>query len=413
MTRLLTRLLPDDRALGWLFLAALLVYPFFDLADVRVTLGVTTGAAAEPAVLALLCLAAALAWRSLSQRGFQWASPAQLTWSDFGPGGRVRTLGRRMWAAWAARLGGLGYLWGLVALVGGLSVPATLAGTALLLSSAALAAVLVWRLPTELTSAVELALPAVLAALAVLALCGLLTPILLAAVAGAFLTLTGAALIGARRAADRLGRAQLVSRWANRVIRGVATRFLDVLLLLPVGEPVSARLTLRRPVLLRLELVRLLARRRFVLPSLLLAGLVAAGVAWGLSPVWLFGLGGYFAVLPFTGGLGELYRSAGLRRWLGFDRRVIWQTWAGLLTALVTLWTAAALLLVPAALTPALALVIPLVAVSVLRTVARDAASYDTSTATIELGAGPIPVAYLANTFRGLVLLLFGLLLLG
>ncbi|WHT20149.1 hypothetical protein N8J89_03495 [Crossiella sp. CA-258035] len=413
MTRLLTRLWPDERALGELFAVALLVYPFFDLADVRLTLGVTTGPAAEPVVLAVLCLAAALAWRSLSRRGFQWVSPAQLTWSDFGPGGRVRTLGRRLWADWAARLGGLSYLWGLLALVGGLSVPATLAGTAVLLSSAGLAAVLLWRLPTELTGAVELALPAVLAALAVVALYGLLTPVLLAAVAGLFGTLAGAALIGARPAAARLGRAELVDRWANRVVRGTATRFLDVLMLLPVGEPVSRRITLRRPVLLRLELLRLLARRRFAVPALLVAGLVAAGAAWGLSPVWLFGLGGYFAVLPFTGGLGELYRSAGLRRWLGFDLKVIWRTWALLLTALVTLWTAVALLLAPAAFTPALLLVVPLVALAVLRTVARDNASYDTSTATIELGGGPIPVAYLANTFRGFLLLLFGLVLLG
>ncbi|MGW0518873.1 hypothetical protein [Crossiella sp. NPDC003009] len=413
MTRLLTRLWPDERALGVLFAVALLVYPFFDLADVRLTLGVRTGPAAEPAVLAVLCLAAALAWRSLSRRGFQWVSPAQLTWSDFGPGGRVRTLGRRLWAAWAARLGGLSYLWGLLALVGGLSVPATLAGTAVLLSSAGLAAVLLWRLPTELTGAVELALPAVLAALAVVALYGLLTPVLLAAVAGLFSTLAGAALIGARPAAGRLGRAVLVDRWANRVVRGTATRFLDVLMLLPVGEPVSRRITLRRPVLLRLELLRLLARRRFAVPALLVAGLVAAGAAWGLPPVWLFGLGGYFAVLPFTGGLGELYRSAGLRRWLGFDLKVIWRTWALLLTTLVTLWTGVALLLAPAAFTPALLLLVPLVALAVLRTVARDNASYDTSTATIELGGAPIPVAYLANTFRGFLLLLFGLVLLG
>lgn len=413
MTRLLTRLLPDDRAFGLLFALALLAYPFFDPAEVRANLGVLTGVAAEPAVLAVLCLAAALAWRSFGQRGFQWASPAQLTWSDFGPGGRVRTLGRRLWAAWAVRLGGLGYLWGLLALLGGLSAATTLAGTAVLLGSAALAAVLVWRLPTELTGLAEVALPVLLTAVAIIALAGLLTPALLAAVAGVFLTSAAAALLGARRAVDHLGRAVLVSRWANRVIRGTATRFLDVLMLLPVGEAVPTRLSLRRPVLLRLELVRLLARRRFAVPALLLAALAGAGAAWGLSPVWLFGLGGYFALLPFTGGLGELYRSAGLRRWLGFDRRVIWWTWAGLLTALAAAWTGLALLFVPGALSPALALLAPLVALSVLRTVARDNASYDTSTATVELGGGPIPIAYLLNTFRGFVLLLFGLVLLG
>ncbi|HEX2130893.1 MAG TPA: hypothetical protein VHH15_04980 [Actinophytocola sp.] len=395
----------DERTLGLLLAVGVLTMAFFRLDRLREIVGV---APAPALALVLVLVAAALAWWSMLPRGFVWLEPAVLTWRDFGAVDRERIVARRLAGGWLARLLALGYLLAVSAGVTGLSRDWVLAGAAVLLATGLLALGAARRARRD--ARIEVAVVCVLAAAAVTLRPG---PVGLTA-AAAVLVVPAVPLLArsgsiTRPQVARAGRDDLVRGWRDRVLRVVGVQFLDVAMLLPAARPVRAW-TLRRPTGLRLAWVGVAARARHVPTGALLAlTAVAAHPALPALPDELvFALLGYLALVPLAGGLGELWRSPGRRRWVGASDTALRAAHLLVLTGCAVAWALPVFAL--GAWDATVLLTVPLAAACAVRTVTGDAPTYD-NLAPVDTPMGSMPLRLIAQTLRGpdlgLVALLF------
>ncbi|MEC3981891.1 hypothetical protein [Amycolatopsis sp. H20-H5] len=331
-----------------------------------------------PAAYGLIAAACAMGWRGLLRRGFVWAEPAQLTWMDFASVDRRRVVAGRLWASWTGVTVTVGYLGALV-VAAGRGLDETWAAAAALVGASALLAMATAR-RTRLPG--ETAGPLVLAVAGLLVAADGLGPRPVEVLAGVLLA---AALVTAFTgdSVSHAGRLTLVEGWNGRLLRAMAVTFVDPMLILPEARPVGW-LSLRHPTALRLALAGVAGRSRYFGSALLITIMVGAGrVALPALPgVVLLSLGAFAVLMPFGGGLGELWRNAGRRRWLGTpDRELIVvhglvfaglvAVW-GVLLALVALWLG---VVVPGSSWLAL----PLAVLAVLRAVARPPINYSVS----------------------------------
>ncbi|WET79577.1 DUF6297 family protein [Amycolatopsis sp. QT-25] len=328
------------------------------------------------AVFGLLVVLCAMFWRSLLRRGFVWAEPATLTWMDFARVDRRRVVVKRMWTLWSGLVVVVGYTGALVTAIGGGAKDVWIAMSALTTSGAVLAAVTVRR--TAIRG--ETAGPVVLALAGLATAAAGLGPIAIEVLAGALFVVAVAVAFGGEPMSG-VGRQELVDGWNARLLRAMAAVFMDPMLLIPESKPVPW-LTLRRPATLRLAWAGVLGRKRYAAAGVVIACLVGLGhLAFPAVPaVPLFALGAYAALVPFVGGLGELWRNPGRRRWLGAsdgELRLV----NGLVLALLGLGWGALLGLVTLTLgvTPAWPgwLAIPLAVAAALRTATRPPMNYD------------------------------------
>lgn len=197
-------------------------------------------------------------------------------------------------------------------------------------------------------------------------------------------------------------RADLVAgHWAH-VVRATSAAFGDVLAVLPRPRPTRMRLGGT----LRVAVAGVVARRAMVAAALLLA-LVAPvlhAVFPAVAPVWWVGAGAYAATLPFAGGLADLTRVDGLRRWLPQTDTELWAAALIVLALVAGLWLAAAAL-AGLPVTPAAA---PLAASAAVRTATRPHLDY-TPTPALDLAGAYVPAGLLRQLVRGPLLLVVGL----
>ena len=118
----------------------------------------------------------------------------------------------------------------------------------------------------------------------------------------------------------------------------------------------------------------------------------------------IFGGVGYLAVLPLAGGLGELWRSPGLRRWIDATDTSLRLATAAVLTVPAALWLALA---VPFGAPLIVLAVAPVVVAAVVRSVTRPGPGYGDAVADTPIG--PVPVQLVAQAVRGPDLLAAGL----
>jgi len=166
---LVKRILFADWLVGYLMIIGLLTTPFFQTDSWRSTaLGKLP---AQPtAAIGVLCLALALAWRSLLRRDFVWLGPARLTWDDF-DGSRVRTMNLRMLGGWIVRFLAVAYVSAVAAQVHGWSMDLVPVGCALLGATAFVALGMARRKPKYRSDIwFEQVVPLLLAALALIPL---------------------------------------------------------------------------------------------------------------------------------------------------------------------------------------------------------------------------------------------------
>lgn len=330
------------------------------------------------AVFGLLIVLCALFWRSLLRRGFVWAEPAALTWMDFTRVDRRRVVAKRMWTLWFGLVLVVGYTGALVTAIGGGSMDVWIAMSALTGSGAILAAVTARR--TAIRG--ETAGPVVLAAAGLLVAAAGLGPVAVEALAAVVFVVAVAVAFGGEPM-SAVGRQELVDGWNARLLRAMAMVFLDPMLLIPESSPVP-RLSLRRPTTLRLAWAGVLGRMRYAAAGVVVACLVGVGhLAFPAIPAGpLFAVGAYAALVPFVGGLGELWRNPGRRRWLGASNLEL-QLVNGLVVGFLGLVWGALLALVTVALgvSPVwpVWLAIPLAIVAALRTATRPPMNYDVS----------------------------------
>ncbi|GGS20456.1 hypothetical protein [Actinokineospora fastidiosa] len=364
--------------------AGLLTLPFYraELLHERFV-----GAHAVPAnaLTAVVLLAVAVAVVSLLRRDFVRLHPARLTWDDTGD--RDRIVHRAMVRAWALRFGIVAYLFVAAGFVLGWSGwPALLATTV----AAALYAYAAARRARRGEHAVPFGLAAAGAAFVPSTWLWIIAGVLLAATAAVW------------GPPPRPGRRELVRGHLAHVARAVAASFGDVLSVLPRPRPTRGRLGTT----LRFVVTGIAARRGMVAAAVLLA--LAAPVLHAVfpvvAPVWWAGLGAYFAVLPFAGGLAEVSTVAGLRRWLPQSDTELWLTAVVVLMVVAGLWLAAAAL----AGLPAAPAAIPVAAVAVARTVSRPDLDYSPGP-TADLGGVAMPVNLVRQLVRGPFLLVMGL----
>ncbi|MBK1784658.1 DUF6297 family protein [Prauserella cavernicola] len=347
-------------AFGWLVMA------FFRLEWWRSVL--FAGMAAHPPVLlGLFAVLAVLLLGSMLNRSFLWAEPAVLTWLDFTGHDRVRLVSGRVWTVWFGRLLALGYLGALLAAAATVPLWTWYAGFGVLVLVTAVV------LPRAAGVGPPLRLPVAVAA----------------------------------------GRQRLVDGWSARVVRLVSVTFLDPSMMLPSAHPVPGR-----PVrsVAAFALAGMAARARFAVPAVLLASVVAlAHVALpGVPDAVLVGLGAYAALLPFGGGIGQLWRSPGLRRWLDVSDRALRGWHAAALGGLALGWALVAFagtVLLGSPLAGAAWLAVPLAAAMVLRTATRPPIGYDSPGMT-DTPFGPAPVRLVAQAVRGPDLGVLGVLVL-
>lgn len=407
----------SDRLLIGLFATAVLTSPFYRVTVLRTDL---LGTATVPAAagLAILALGVAIAWRSLLHRDFTWADPARLTWADL-TDARVGTIGRRLWAGWLTRFVAAAYLAVLGVLLLGTStwLPA---GAALFGGVAVLAVVLARRRPGRVETWLEYVVLAGLAVLAVLATVTTVAPTVLWVVAGVAVLAAVACTKGSgapRRptVATSAGRDELVDGYLRRVVRRVTVSFGDALALLPPPGPLPwPKLLAGRAVVARFVLVGVLSRARSLLPALLAA--IAVGVLHQVlplvDPVWLVGIGVYFAGVPFAAALASLCAVPGLRRWLGCTDLTLRLASAGMVAVAALVWVGlVAVFAVP--LTLAAWLAVPLAVGAVVRTVTRPPLDYGNLGVAVTPDGNMIPVGLLLQLAHGPELLVIGLLVVG
>ncbi|OLF11488.1 hypothetical protein BLA60_10985 [Actinophytocola xinjiangensis] len=420
----------DERTLGALLGIGVLTMAFFRLDRVREVVGV--GAADD---LTLVLVTAALLWWSMLSRGFVWLEPAALTWRDADLD-RRRLITGRLVGGWLARLVTGGYVLALLAAVAGLSRTWVLAGAFVLAGGGLLA----WGAVRRVRRDARLE-AVVVVGLALAAMVPLPGPSLLFVAAGV-LAVAGGWLLGlsgpvARPEIADAGRTDLVAGWRDRLMRVVGVRFLDPTMLLPAGRPVRAW-SLLRPVGLRLAFVGVAARARYLPAAGLLAltAVAASRALPGLPGEVVLGVLGYLALMPLAGGLGELWRSPGRRRWLGQTDTALRAAHLLVLTAVALAWTLPILLLWDTSAVPdlgtgtggetalpasgdgpliavsvstvaigdsgdlGLLLVIPLLAASAVRTVTGNPPTFDNLGA-VDTPFGAMPLRLIARTLRG------------
>lgn len=360
------------------------------------------------AALGLLLVVTAAGWRSLLRRDFAYAEPAALTFTDFAGRDRSHAISVRLLGTWLLRLLALAYLTALVCAVYAAPAVVWSAGGAVLAGSALLALAAARR-PTGWAH-----WPIALAALGIVAL-----PAGWLAWVG-----VGLAVIGAGRwpgsgpltrpRVASAGRLRLVATWNERLVRTVAVSFLDPTLMLPTARPTRMR-SLGPPVLPRLALLGVRGRLRFAEPAALLAVLVALAkdALPAIPPVLLVAIGGYLALVPFGGGLGELWRHRGRRRWIGASDGAVrvWHT--AILTGVAALWAglvAVATLLLSTPPPPTTWLVLPFVVAAIHRTVTRPLIDYADLGIT-DTPFGLMPLGLVFQSLRGPDLLVVTLLL--
>ncbi|GAB3468656.1 hypothetical protein GCM10027436_84630 [Actinophytocola sediminis] len=195
------------------------------------------------------------------------------------------------------------------------------------------------------------------------------------------------------------GRVDLVHGWRDRVLRAIGVHFLDTAMLLPAARPVRGW-SLRRPTGPRLAVVGVAARARHLPTACLLAlAAVAANLALpALTDMVIVALLGYLALVPLAGGLGELWRSPGRRRWLGHTDTALRTAHLLVFTALATAWTLPVMGL--AGLDLGVLLTVPLMAACAVRTVTGDPPTYD-NLAAVDTPMGAMPLRLVARTLRG------------
>ncbi|RZS37735.1 hypothetical protein EV193_105293 [Herbihabitans rhizosphaerae] len=348
-----------DRAWYLIFLGAFAITTLVNTGGVRTALVGT--APPDPAgALAALAVFTLIAVKSLWRKGFLWRSAADLTWADFLPGTRERVLYARLVWAGVWRLGLLAYAGAVLARTH--EVP-----------------------PAHLAVVVS--------------------------VGGAALLV---ALDRGRRAVPTAGRAALVHAWGERVVRSVALSFLDPMMMLPPAGRVSLG---GRVTALRLAVIGVLSRARYLVDALVLAVVVVIvhRVFPALSPTWPVAIAGYLALVPFGGGLADLWRNPGRRRWLSGSDTAIRVTHGALIALVGAVWTA--LVLAGCAIfgqglaMPHTLLVMLVVSAAVVRTVARPMPSYD-DLMIVDVGFGLVPMRLVVQTVRGPDVALLGVLIL-
>lgn len=363
-----------------------------------------------PAVLGLLTLCCAVGWRGLLRRGFAWVEPAELTWLDFAPADRGRVVTLRLLGAWTGVVAVTGYLTALMLAVGGAALGQWRAGVAIVLATAVVAFVSARRTSLWFDVFGPLAL----------AVCGLaIAAFGLGPVTVQFLA--AGVLVGALPLAfggepvSRAGRAALLAGWDGRVLRSVAVTFLDPMMLLPPSAPIG-RVSLRRPTALRLAWAGTLGRSRYAGAAVLVGfAVVVAHIALPTLPgAVLVGLGAFVALTPFGAGLGELWRNPGRRRWLGTSNRELVLTHGLVLAGVGGCWAGVLAVVTLAGGTSFGAgawLAVPLAVLSILRTVTRTAIDY-ANPAFVDTPAGPMPANLTRQLFRGIDVLLIGIVVL-
>jgi hypothetical protein len=128
----------------------------------------------------------------------------------------------------------------------------------------------------------------------------------------------------------------------------------------------------------------------------------------------LIGVGAYVALTPFGGGLGELWRNPGRRRWLGSGDRALVLAHGLVLAGVGLLWAAVLFAVTLAGGTSFAAtawLAVPLSVLSILRTVTRTAVDYG-NPGFVDTPVGPMPANLTRQLFRGIDLQLAGIVLL-
>ncbi|HEX5120285.1 MAG TPA: hypothetical protein VFW65_34310 [Pseudonocardiaceae bacterium] len=405
----------SDRALYAVLAIGVLTSPFYRFEYLRATL-LGTAVVPASAALAVLALGLCVAWRSLLRRDFAWAEPAWLTWTDSGDG-RIHLIGRRLWTGWIVRFAAVGYLAAVSVLVLG-ETGWLAAGCALFSGVALLAVVVARRAPGRAEPWLEYAVIAatvVLAGTAAVTSVGSLPLWVLAglAVVSAVVLAFGSGRPRRPAVAVSAGRADLVRGYAERTVRRVMVSFGDALALLPPpGRLPFPRLLGGRAVVARFVLAGVLSRARVGLLAVLcvVVIVVAHQVFPVVSPVWLVGVGMYFAGVPFAAGLASLWAVPGLRRWLGC---------ADITLRLATAVVVAAIALAVVGLVAAFAvpvpvavwLAVPLAVGAVVRTVTRKPLDF----ANVGVAATPqgylLPVGLLAQLVHGPDLLVIGLLI--
>ncbi|WP_026423469.1 hypothetical protein [Actinokineospora inagensis] len=386
------------RALTWLGDAALPIFvgggllglPFYQTAQVRGRF-LGTHPATAGATLALVLLALAIAVFSLLRRDHVWANPAELTWRDRPD--RDRPLRTRLTVALLLRYAVVGYLFAAGGvLLGWPDLPLTAA-------LAASSALFAFRWANRPRTWVELVAPLGLAAAGVL----FAAPVVLWCAVG---VLTVVALVPLKRALPAR-RDELVAGWNARVVRSVSAAFGDVLMLLPRAHPVRMRL-IDPP---RIALASFLGRRTALPFAVLLA--LAVPVLHHVFPLvgstWWTAPGAYLAVMPFAGGLSDMTRVDGLRRWVHTDAKALKYAMFAVLTAAAAVWVTVTWLLG----LPVAPYAVPLAAAAAVRTVTRPNLDYGGGGASVDAGGVYTPVGLLGQLFRGPDLLVLGTVVLG
>ncbi|SES27936.1 hypothetical protein [Actinokineospora terrae] len=385
MRRWLSRL--SDSALVLFVLLGLAALPFYK-ADALRERFVGAHAIAPGSTTAVLLVSLAIAVFSLLRRNHVWTNPAQLTWDDHHD--RDRLLRRRLWTAVVARFAAVAYVFVSAGLILGWPDNLPLAG-ALIAASALFG----YRWSNRPQSWVELGGPFLLALAGVL----FAGPVVLWAVVAVL-------VVAAVPSGRPVRRDVLVRGWNARILRSVSAAFGDALALLPPARPIRVRPT--NP--LRFAVAGALARRS----ALPFAGLVLLAIPVlrhafpVVGSIWWVGLGAYLSTVPFAGGLAEVVRTAGLRRWVPTSTRVLKLAAFAVLTVAAALWGATVVLLG----FPFVPLAVPLVAWAVVRTVSRPDIDYTAGVST-DVGGLYLPVGLVFQVLRGPDLLLFGLLVLG
>lgn len=405
----------SDHTVGIAFAVGLLVSPFDSIGYYRALL-VGHGVVLPTAGLAVVALGVAVAWRSLLRRDFAWADPARLTWADTSDS-RIRVVGRRLWRGWALRFAAAAYL-SAVGLVWLAQMSWLPAGIALFSGCAVLGVVLARRSPGRVESWLEQGVVVLAALLAGLAAVTSIGPTAMWALAVVVVAGAGVALVRSgppRRpaVATAAGRDDLVRSYGQRVVRRVAVTFGDVLALLPEATaPPWRGLLAGRAVVVRFMVGGLVSRVRSFLPIALcaLAVVVLHEVFPLVSPLWLVGVGLYFACLPFGAPLAALFSVPGLRRWLGCRDMTLRLAAAAVVLVPALVWLGiVALFSVPV--TFAVWLTVPLAVGAVIRTVTRKPLDYQ-NVGSVSPAGVTLPVGLIVQLAHGPEILVIGLFVL-